>query len=76
VHRLDRINAKKPAKLLGSKSLTLGFRVKRIWSVFLCLYGQSCCPCHVTPFGGRNVDGIGYERCTCTARRSIMALGA
>jgi hypothetical protein len=36
VHRLDRINAKKPAKLLGSNSLTLGFRVKQIWPVCLC----------------------------------------
>jgi hypothetical protein len=35
VHRLDRISAKKPAKLLDSKSLTLGFSRKRIWPVFL-----------------------------------------
>jgi hypothetical protein len=33
---LDRINAKKPAKLLDSKSLTLGFSGKQIWPVFLC----------------------------------------
>ena len=36
MHRLDRINAKKPAKLLDFKSLTLGFRSKQIWQVFLC----------------------------------------
>src|ERR1035441_1372766 len=35
VHRLDRISAKKPAKLLDSKSLTLGFSRKQIWPVFL-----------------------------------------
>src|ERR1019366_2307205 len=35
VHRLDRIIAKKPAKLLDSKSLTLGFSRKQIWPVFL-----------------------------------------
>jgi hypothetical protein len=32
---LDRISAKKPAKLLDSKSLTLGFSRKQIWPVFL-----------------------------------------
>src|ERR1035441_3212375 len=36
-HRLDPISAKKPAKLLDSKSLTLGFSRKRIWPVFLCV---------------------------------------
>ena len=36
MHRLDRISAKKPAKLLDSKSLTLGFSRKQIWPVFLC----------------------------------------
>src|SRR5262249_17686876 len=35
VHRLDQINAKKPAKLLDSRSLTLSFSRKQIWSVFL-----------------------------------------
>ncbi len=35
MHRLDRISAKKPAKLLDSKSLTLGFSRKQIWPVFL-----------------------------------------
>src|SRR5580658_9196824 len=35
VHRLDHISAKKPAKLLDSKSLTLGFSRKQIWPVFL-----------------------------------------
>ena len=33
---MDRINAKNLAKLLDSKSLTLGFRFKQIWPVFLC----------------------------------------
>src|SRR5260370_41527627 len=32
---LDHISAKKPAKLLDSKSLTLGFSLKQIWPVFL-----------------------------------------
>ena len=36
VHRLDRINANVPAKLLDSKSLTLGFSRKQIWPVYLC----------------------------------------
>ena len=35
MHRLDRISAKKPAKLLDSKALTLGFSRKQIWPVFL-----------------------------------------
>jgi hypothetical protein len=35
VHRLDRIWAKKPAKLLNSKSLTLDFSRQQIWPVFL-----------------------------------------
>jgi hypothetical protein len=34
VHRLDRINAKKPAKLLDSKSLTLGFSGSRFGRFF------------------------------------------
>jgi hypothetical protein len=34
VHRLDQINAKKPAKLLDSKSLKLDFSRKQIWAVF------------------------------------------
>ena len=34
MHRLDRISAKKPAKLLDSKSLTLGFSREQIWPVF------------------------------------------
>jgi len=34
MHRLDRINANKPAKLLDSKSLTLGFRVKQFGRFF------------------------------------------
>ena len=33
---MDRITANKPAKLLDSKSLTLGFSRKQIWPVFLC----------------------------------------
>ena len=36
VQRLDQINAKKPAKLLNSKSLTLDFSRQQIWPVFLC----------------------------------------
>src|SRR5205823_14705006 len=36
VHRLDRIIANIPAKLLDSKSLTLGFSRKQIWPVYLC----------------------------------------
>ena len=35
MHRLDRISAKKPAKLLDSKSLTLSFSRQQIWPVFL-----------------------------------------
>jgi hypothetical protein len=31
---LDQINAKKPAKLLNSKSLTLCFSRQQIWPVF------------------------------------------
>src|ERR1017187_8455071 len=46
VHILDRINAKRPAKLLDSGSLTLGFWFKQIWPVFLCntakLQNQRC----------------------------------
>ena len=46
VHRLDHISAKKPAKLLDSKSLTLGFSRKQIWPVFLpvadILLGSTC----------------------------------
>jgi len=34
VHRLDQINAKKPAKLLNSKSRTLCFSRQQIWPVF------------------------------------------
>src|ERR1022692_5067653 len=36
VHRLDRIIANIPAKLLDSKSLTLAFACKQIWPVYLC----------------------------------------
>ena len=36
VHRLDRIIANIPAKLLDSKSLTLNFSRKQIWPVYLC----------------------------------------
>ena len=36
MHRLDRINAKKPAILLDFQSLTLGSRSKQYWPVFLC----------------------------------------
>lgn len=35
MHRLDRISAKKPGKLLDSKSLTLAFSHNQIWQVFL-----------------------------------------
>ena len=35
MHRLDQISAKKPAKLLNSKSLTLDFSRQQIWPVFL-----------------------------------------
>lgn len=35
MHRLDQIGAKKPAKLLYSKSLTLDFSRQQIWPVFL-----------------------------------------
>ena len=35
VHRLDQISAKKPAKLLDSRSLTLSFSRQQIWPVFL-----------------------------------------
>jgi hypothetical protein len=35
VHKLDRINANKPAKLLDSRSLTLRFWFKQIWPVFM-----------------------------------------
>ena len=41
--RLDRINAKKPAKLLDSKSLTLCFSGNQTWPVFLC-YTTGCTP--------------------------------
>ena len=34
VHRFDQINAKKPAKLLNSKSLTRCFSRQQIWPVF------------------------------------------
>src|ERR1017187_1206606 len=44
VHRLDRIIANKPAKLLDSRSLTLGFRVKQIWPVYFMF------PAHVDYF--------------------------
>jgi hypothetical protein len=46
VHRLDRINAKKPAKLLGSKSLTLRFSRKQSLAGFLCYpskWTKRCC---------------------------------
>jgi hypothetical protein len=36
VHRLVRIIANIPAKLLDSKSLTLDFSRKQIWPVYLC----------------------------------------
>ena len=42
MHRLDRINAKKPAKLLDSRSLALSSSRKQIWPVFLC-YSTKCC---------------------------------
>ena len=35
MHRLDQISAKKPAKLLYSKSLTLDFSRQQVWPVFL-----------------------------------------
>jgi hypothetical protein len=38
VHRLDLIIANIPAKLLDSKSLTLGFSHKQIWPVYLCYW--------------------------------------
>ena len=44
MHRLDRIIANKPAKLLDSRSLTLGFRVKQIWPVYFMF------PAHVDYF--------------------------
>ena len=40
MHRLNRINAKNPAKLLGSKSLKLGLKVKQIWPVVFMLDAQ------------------------------------
>ena len=59
VHRLDQINAKKPAKLLNSKSLTLDFSRQQIWPVFLCdtaksLYDESADPGRVgVPYRGK-----------------------
>jgi hypothetical protein len=38
--RLDRINAKKPARLLDSRSLTLRFWFRQIWPVFFMFPGQ------------------------------------
>ena len=48
VHRLDQINAKKPAKLLNSKSLTLCFSRQQIWPVFFPLAGH-CSPACISP---------------------------
>ena len=42
MHRLDRINAKKPAKLLDSKSLTLGFSRERFGRFFMFLVNLQC----------------------------------
>jgi hypothetical protein len=36
MHRLGRINANIPAKLLGSQSLMLNSSRKQIWPVYLC----------------------------------------
>jgi hypothetical protein len=39
VHRLDQLNRKKPAKLLGYQALTLIKGASRFWPVFSCISG-------------------------------------
>ncbi len=65
MHRLDQINAKKPAKLLNSKSLTLDFSRQQIWPVFLC--DPTGAPIRVTS-RPRGINPVEMSHCRQSAR--------
>jgi hypothetical protein len=61
VHRLDQISARKPAKLLDSRSLTLSFSHQQIWPVFLPYTAKLCINGHEYAKQQLAKKNIGFE---------------